>query len=118
LAEYKIYKIAKELNQTSPVIIEFLNNMGHETPKGHMSTVGEELYLEVLKRFNKARWQALQDQEQQDKQTVKRKKAERAREAELEKILAQTTEIPIGKEAPAPPAVTAVPIPPPEEIPP
>ena len=101
MAEYKIYKIAKELNQTSPVIIEFLHNMGHETPKGHMSTIGEELYLEVLKRFNKARWQALQDQEQQEKETVKRKRSERAREAELEKILAQTSEISIIKEAPA-----------------
>jgi len=115
LAEYKIYKIAKELNQTSPVIIEFLNNMGHETPKGHMSTIGEELYLEVLKRFNKARWQALQDQEQEEKQTVKRKKAERAREAELEKILAQTTEIAIGQRAPAAPVKSAAPTPKPEK---
>lgn len=117
MAEYKIYKIAKELNQTSPVIIEFLNNMGHETPKGHMSTINEELYLEVLKRFSKARWQALQEQEQQEKVQDKRKKAERAREAELEKILAQTAEIHIVKEAPAavqPPPEAAVP--PPQEV--
>ncbi len=100
MADYKIYKIAKELNQTSAVLIEFLNNSGHETPKGHLSTIGEELYLEVLKKFNRPRWQALQEQEQQDKVEDKRKRAERVREEELEKILAQTTEIALEKEAP------------------
>jgi translation initiation factor IF-2 len=112
LADYKIYKIAKELNQTSTAIIEFLNNMGHETPKGHMSGLNEELYLEVLKKFNKARWQAMQDADQQGKVEDKRKKAERAREAELEKILSQTREIVTPVEAPPPPTVKAVPAPP------
>jgi translation initiation factor IF-2 len=101
LADYKIYKIAKELNQTSTVILNFLDQMGHPVPKGHMGSISEELYLEVLKKFNRARWQALQDQEELEKVEIKRKKAERAREEELEKILASTAEITLQKEGPA-----------------
>lgn len=101
MADYKIYKIAKELNQASTVILNFLDQMGHPVPKGHMGSINEELYLEVLKKFNRARWQALQDQEELEKVEIKRKKAERAREEELEKILASTTEVAIRKESPA-----------------
>ncbi|RJP81221.1 MAG: translation initiation factor IF-2 [Candidatus Zixiibacteriota bacterium] len=122
MAEYKIYKIAKELNQASTVIIDFLNGMGQETPKGHMSTVSEDVYQEVLKKFNRSRWQALQDQEQVDKVQDKRKQAERAREQELEKILAQTAEVIPEVEQPAAetpaeePPVTVIEVLPPEDL--
>ncbi len=119
MADYKIYKIAKELNQTSTVILNFLDQMGHPVQKGHMGSISEELYLEVLKKFNRARWQALQDQEELEKVEIKRKKAERAREEELEKILASTAEIAIQKEIPAKekPAESVVEPPIPEEAP-
>ncbi|MCX6639080.1 MAG: translation initiation factor IF-2 [bacterium] len=101
MTQYKIYKIAKELNLASTTIIEFLSNMGHEMPKGHMSTIDEELYMEMLKKFNRGRWQALQDQDKVEKIEVQKKESEKAREEDLRKILAETTEITRGKAAPA-----------------
>ena len=99
MPQFKIYKIAKELNLASTTIMEFLNNMGHDTPKGHMSPISDELYLEVLKKFDRPRWLALQEQEKQEKVEVHKKKTERVREEELEKILAATSEISLTEEA-------------------
>ena len=108
MAQLKIYKIAKELNLASTTIIEFVNNMGHPTPKGHMSALTEELYLEVLKKFDRPRWQALQEQEKQEKAVVQQKESERVREEELEKILSQTSEVAIEKKPLKPPKVKEV----------
>lgn len=99
MAQYKIYKVAKELNLASTTIIEFLEGMGQSLPKGHMSGISEELYLEVLKKFNRAQWQALQEQQQEEKVSVKKKKGVKAREEELAKILAETSEVTLKKEA-------------------
>ena len=98
MPQFKIYKVAKELNLASTTIIEFLNNMGHDTPKGHMSPISDELYLEVLKKFDRSRWLALEEQEKQEKVEVQKKKTERVREEELEKILAATSEIDLTEE--------------------
>lgn len=101
MSEYKIYKVAKELNLASTTIIEFLNGMGQATPKGHMSPISGELYQEVLKKFDRTRWLALQEQEKQDKIAVQKKETERVREAELEKILADTSDVRFREKGPA-----------------
>jgi translation initiation factor IF-2 len=93
LAQYKIHKICKELNLASTTIIEFLNNMGQDLPKGIMSTIDEELYLEVLKKFNRALWLSHQELEKQDKVETQKKETDKAREDQLKKILDDTTEI-------------------------
>ncbi|TKJ41698.1 translation initiation factor IF-2 [candidate division LCP-89 bacterium B3_LCP] len=98
MPKYKIYKIAKELNLASTTIIEHLDSMGHSVPKGHMSTIDEELYHEVLKKFDRALYQELQDEAKPDKVLERRKISERAREEELEKILSETAEISIEHE--------------------
>lgn len=99
MPNYKLYKIAKELNLASTTIIEFLENLGHPMPKGHMSVISEELHLEILKKFDRTRWLALQEQEKENKIKEQRKDSERARELELEKILAEKSEIRLGKES-------------------
>jgi translation initiation factor IF-2 len=95
LAKYKIYKVAKELNLAHTTITEFLNHMGHETPKGHMSSINDELYTAVLQKFDRARWQAMQEQEKEEQIIEQQKESERAREEELEKIIADRSEIAI-----------------------
>jgi len=98
LAKYKIYKIAKELNLASTTIIEFLSNMGHDLPKGHMSSINEELHGEVLKKFDRTLWLSLQEADKEEKVIEQKRESEKAREEELQKILADTSEISLGEQ--------------------
>jgi len=97
LAKYKIYKIAKELNLASPTIIEFLAQMDVDVSKGHMSAIPEDIYLEVVKKFDRPLWQSLQEQ-QKEEVLEKQKKSEKAREEELKKILDDKSEIAIPED--------------------
>ncbi|MCB9357272.1 MAG: translation initiation factor IF-2 [Calditrichaeota bacterium] len=83
----KIYQVAKELNVASPAIVEFLEDRGFEvskTPK-HMSPMTEDMYDEVLKKFDPSRWQEMQSATQTPEEL--REEAERSRTEQLDELL-------------------------------
>ncbi|MCL4304449.1 translation initiation factor IF-2 [bacterium] len=58
----KIFEVSKELKVASPAIIEFLEERGFDVSKSpkHMSPVTDEMYAEVVKKFDPSRWQEMQ----------------------------------------------------------
>jgi len=85
----KIYQVAKELNVASPAIVEFLEDRGYEVSKSpkHMSPMNEEMYEEVVKKFDPSRWQEMHEAESQTETEHLRVESERARTDQLEELL-------------------------------
>lgn len=85
----KIYQVAKELNIATPAIVEFLEDCGFEVSKKpkHMSPITEEMYTEVIKKFDPIRWQKQLDEEAQVLEDSRRAESEKARTEQLRKLL-------------------------------
>jgi translation initiation factor IF-2 len=87
----KVYQVAKELNVATPAIVEFLEDRGFDVPKKHMSPLTEEMYLEVIKKFDPLRWQRQLEEESRVLDDARRAEAERARAEQSLKILDEIT---------------------------
>jgi translation initiation factor IF-2 len=83
----KIYQVAKELNVATPAIVEYLEDRGFDVPKKHMSQLTDEMYAEVIRKFDPARWQRQIEDETRAQEDVRRAEAERARAEQSLKIL-------------------------------
>ena len=85
----KIYQVAKELNVASPAIVEFLEDRGYDVSKSpkHMSPMTDEMYDEVVKKFDPSRWQQMHVAETQTEAQQLRVESERARTDQLEELL-------------------------------
>jgi translation initiation factor IF-2 len=90
----KIYQVAKELNVASPAIVEFLEDRGYEVSKSpkHMSPMTEEMYDEVVKKFDPSRWQEMHTAESTTEKETLRTETERARSDQLEELLSTAAE--------------------------
>jgi translation initiation factor IF-2 len=88
----KIYQVAKELNVASPAIIEFLEDHGFEVTKSpkHMSPMTEEMYVEVIKKFDPARWQQITEANTEAVHNERRAASDRARTDQLQELLDST----------------------------
>lgn len=86
----KIYQVAKELNVASPAIVEYLEDRGYDVSKSpkHMSPMTEEMYDEVVKKFDPSRWQQMHAAETQSESEQRRIETEKARSGQLEELLA------------------------------
>jgi translation initiation factor IF-2 len=87
----KVYQVAKELNVASPAIVEFLEDRGFDVPKKHNSPLTEEMYVEVIKKFDPLRWQRQLEEETRVLDDARRQEAERARAEQSMKILDEIT---------------------------
>ena len=114
----KVFQVAKELNIASPTILEFLESQGCATDKKHMSPVTQEMYEEIVKKFDKNRWTQYQTQLQTVKEEKKRQVAEQLRQEMLRKILDKKDEKPQKIELPkyTPPTMVEEPEPEFEEL--
>ena len=83
----KIYQVAKELNVATPAIVDYLEDRGFAVPKGHMSQLTDDMYTEVIKKFDPARWQRQIEDETRALEDARRAEAERARTEQSLKIL-------------------------------
>ncbi len=90
----KVFQVAKELKLASPTIIEFLETQGHAVDKRHMSPVTQEMYEEIVKKFDQHRWNQYQTELLKDKEEKKRAHEEKLRQEELRKILEKKEEEP------------------------
>jgi translation initiation factor IF-2 len=109
----KVFQVAKELNIASPTILEFLESQGYAIDKKHMSPVTQDMYEEIVKKFDKNRWTQYQTQLQSEKDEKKRHVAEQLRQEMLRKILEKKDEKPEKIELPkyTPPTVIEEPEP-------
>jgi translation initiation factor IF-2 len=87
----KIYQVAKELNVATPAIVEFLEDRGFDVPKKHMSPLTQEMYVEVIKKFDPLRWQHQLEEETRVLDDARRQEAARARAEQSMKILDEIT---------------------------
>ena len=87
----KVYQVAKELNVATPAIVEFLEDRGFDVPKKHMSALSEEMYVEVIKKFDPLRWQRQLEEETRVLDDARRQEADRARAEQSMKILDEIT---------------------------
>jgi translation initiation factor IF-2 len=88
----KVYQVAKELNVATPAIVEFLEDRGFDVPKKHMSTLTDDMYVEVIKKFDPARWQRQLEDETRVLDDTRRAEADRARAEQSLKILDEIAE--------------------------
>jgi translation initiation factor IF-2 len=83
----KIYQVAKELNVATPAIVDYLEDRGFDVPKKHMSQLTDEMYAEVIRKFDPSRWQRQIEDETKALEDVRRAEADRARTEQSLKIL-------------------------------
>jgi translation initiation factor IF-2 len=88
----KVYQVAKELNVATPAIVEFLEDRGFDVPKKHMSTLTDDMYVEVIKKFDPARWQRQLEEETRVLDDTRKAEADRARAEQSLKILDEIAE--------------------------
>lgn len=107
----KVFQVAKELKIASPTILEFLVSQGYSIAKQHMSPVDQEMYEQIIKKFDRNRWIQYQTDIQSEKDEQKRAHAEQLRQDELRKILETKDKTPEKIELPKykPPVVKAAP---------
>jgi len=106
-----VFQVAKELKIASPTILEFLVSQGYSIAKQHMSPVDQEMYEQIIKKFDRNRWIQYQTDIQSEKDEQKRAHAEQLRQDELRKILETKDKTPEKIELPKykPPVVKAAP---------
>jgi hypothetical protein len=91
MAEYRLAKVASELNRSSSAIADFLKEKGHEVDARPTSKISEDQYQECLKEFS----------------------ADKAMKQEADKLKSQK---PIRTAAPAPVVSVPVEAPTPEPV--
>ena len=89
----KIYQVAKELNVASPAIVEFLEDLGFEVSKKpkHMSPLTDEMYEQVIKKFDPVRWQRQMEDEARELEDARRAESDKARNEQLHQLLDSST---------------------------
>ncbi len=83
----KVYEVAKELNTATPTVLEYLESKGYDVKRKQMSPVTEEMFVELLKRFDKQRYQKYLSEQEAEREGELKRETIRLREAELEKLL-------------------------------
>ncbi|MBM3326653.1 MAG: translation initiation factor IF-2 [Calditrichaeota bacterium] len=84
----KVYEVAKELNTATPTVLEYLESKGYDVKRKQMSPVSEEMFVELMKRFDKQRYQRYLGEHTVGREGEFKRETVRLREAELEKLLA------------------------------
>ncbi len=83
----KIYQVAKELNVGHHAIVEYLEDRGFDVAKKHMSPLSEDMYNEVVKKFDPARWNKQLEEETRAVEGTRKAEADRARTEQSLKLL-------------------------------
>ncbi len=84
----KAFEVAKELNIATPTILDFLLSKGGDISRKQMQPVDEEMYIELLKKFDKARLLKYTSDQGGAKGDDQRLDSARLREAEIEALKA------------------------------
>jgi hypothetical protein len=90
----KIYQVAKELNVASPAIVEYLEEQGFDVSKKpkHMSPLSDEMYEQVIKKFDPVRWQRQMEDEARSLEDARRAESDKARNEQLHQLLDSTSD--------------------------
>ena len=96
----KLFQVAKELNLAHTTLMEFLNSNGFDTPKKHLSPVTQDMYEEIVKKFDQSRWRKHLEELSSEKEGVSRKASEDLREKELADILTSADTVEVKDEKP------------------
>ncbi len=88
----RVFEVAKELKVVTPTIIKFLEENGFDVSRKQMHPVTEEMYVALLGKFDKSKLVKYQAEHATTKEAIQKRKSDRIRKEEQEKILA------IGKE--------------------
>ena len=86
----KLHQVATELNLASTTLMEYLDSLGYETSKKHMSIVTPEMYEEIVRKFDQNRWRKYQEELEVKKERSKKREAEQLRSQEIDRILKDT----------------------------
>jgi len=84
----KAFEVAKELNIATPTILDFLASKGSDVSRKQMQPVDEDMYVELLKKFDKARLQKYTLDISGAKGDEQKLDSVRLREAEIEALKA------------------------------
>ncbi|MFC2150590.1 translation initiation factor IF-2 [Calditrichota bacterium] len=76
----KVFQVATELKLTTASLVEYMDSKGYDVKKKQLSLVTEEIYADILNKFDKARYQEFEAGAKKDSRQL--------RERELEEILA------------------------------
>ena len=98
----KVFQVAKELQRETPPLISFLEEKGFDVSRKVNSPVNEEMYVELLRKFDKNRYKQYQNQLVSEREEDQKRESVKLREAELEKILAVRKEKPEKKKVDLP----------------
>ena len=88
----RVFEVAKELKVVTPAIIEFLEAKGYDVSRKQMHPVTEEMYVELLNKFDKAKFAQYQTEHSTTREAVQKRDTERLRKEEQHKILAVNVE--------------------------
>ena len=84
----RVFQVARDLKVVTPTIIEYLESCGYKVSRKQMEPVTEEMYIELLRRFDKVQFLKYQSERTSTKQAEEKADTKRLRKEELEKILA------------------------------
>ncbi len=107
----KAFEVAKELNIATPTILDFLSSKGSDISRKQMQPVDEEMYIELLKKFDKVRLQKYTLEQGGAKGDDQRLDSVRLREAEIEALKAAGDSQPVAiPDEPQPPSPKPLPL--------
>ena len=84
----RVFQVAKELKVVTPAVIEYLMSLGYEVNRQQMEPVTEEMYVELLRKFDRTQYLKYHNELTASKAPDKRADSARLRKEELEKIIA------------------------------
>lgn len=84
----RIFEVAKELKLMTPTIIKFLEAHGYDVSRKQMSPISEEMYVELLHKFDRTRYLQYQSEHSTEREAVQKRDYERLRREEQDRILA------------------------------
>jgi len=83
----KVFDIAKELKVTSNSIVEYLEARGLDVSRKAMQPVEEEIYLDLLRKFDPVMFQKIQTEQASAREESKKTDSMKLRKEELDKIM-------------------------------
>ncbi|MDP8237707.1 MAG: translation initiation factor IF-2 [Candidatus Hatepunaea meridiana] len=83
-----VYKLARELRVETQTIVEHLDSLGYDMVRKKMTLVIEEMYVECLKKFDRAKFIKHQSEQVVSLKEEKQRDTQKLREEELDKIIA------------------------------
>ncbi len=84
----RVFQVAKELKVVTPAVIEYLTSLGYNVNRQQMEPVTEEMYIELLRKFDRTQYLKYHNELTVTKVPDKRADSARLRKEELEKIIA------------------------------